>query len=44
MLDVDTCKKILCSESFKLGSVENLTIVHLAGRYGISLQVLINSN
>ena len=41
MLDDDICEKILCSESFELGNVKELSIVHLAGRYGLSLQVCI---
>lgn len=41
MLDDDICDRILRSESFELGNVKELSIVHLAGRYGLSLQVCI---
>ena len=44
MLDDDICETILCSDRFKLGKDENISIVHLAGRYGLSLQVRVNSN
>ena len=38
-LDDDICDNILRSESFELENVKELSIVHLAGRYGFSLQV-----
>ena len=40
MLDDDKCDMIFRSESFKLGNVNELTIVHLAARHGLSIQVL----
>ena len=37
-LNEDVCEQILCSESYQLGNI-NVNIFHLAGRYGLPLQV-----